>query len=179
MLSQTGNINAVRNYMTDELIKVYPGGTRRRNVETVIKAMTNLTRVEHDPTELYTRGQLVPMSEIEHQNRMANQTNSPIIQHSPILRSMQQVPLDGQEDWMARLNYRNLQKTYEEGAAQGWSSDIHGHPIPGLAHGAEFGTKLPKGVESPAPTVETIVAPKAPKPSKIRFPSLNIFRSAK
>jgi DNA-directed RNA polymerase subunit beta' len=179
MLSQTGNINAVRNYMTDELIKVYPGGTRRRNVETVIKAMTNLTRVEHDPTELYTRGQLAPMSEIEHQNRMANQTNSPIIQHSPILRPMTQVPLDGQEDWMARLNYRKLQETYEEGAAQGWSSDIHGHPIPGLAHGAEFGVRLPKGVESPAPTVETIVAPKAPKPSKILFPSLNFFRSSK
>ena len=55
---------------------------------------------------------------------------------------MNKVPLTGQEDFLARLNYQRLQDTYQEGAAQMWSSDIHGHPISGIAHGAEFGYKL-------------------------------------
>lgn len=165
MLEQTGNIHAVRGYMTDELMKVYPGSTRRRNVETVVRAMTNLSRVEHAPGHPeYTRGQMTSLSELEHNNRLARQNNMPTVQHTPLLRPMTQMPLDSQEDWMARLNYRKLQETFEEGAAQGWSSDIHGHPIPGLAHGAEFGTKMPTGVQEPAPRMDTIPTFKAPAP---------------
>jgi DNA-directed RNA polymerase subunit beta' len=165
MLEQTKNIHAVRGYMTDELMKVYPGGTRRRNVETVIRAMTNLSRVEHAPGHPeYTRGQLTPLSELEHKNRTARQGGMPPIQHTPLLRPMTQMPLDGQEDWMARLNYRKLKETFQEGAAQGWASDIHGHPIPGLAHGAEFGTKMPTGMQEPAPRMDAISTPKTPEP---------------
>lgn len=171
MLQQTGNMKAVRNYLTDELMKVYPGGTRRRNIETVIRAMTNVTKIESDPTNTYIRGQLVPLSEVEHQNRLAAQAGLPSIVHSPELKSMTQVPLEGQEDWMARLNYRKLQQTYEEGASQGWTSDIHGHPIAGLAHGAEFGTRLPKQVEVAAPLVETLVPPKPKQPSALPKPT--------
>jgi hypothetical protein len=44
------------------------------------------------------------------------------------------------ENWMARLNTKDLAKTIREGASRGWSSDIHGtHPIPGYVYGAEFG----------------------------------------
>ena len=41
---------------------------------------------------------------------------------------------------MSRLNYRELKKTFMEGGAQGWKSDLHGtSPIPGLVRGTEFG----------------------------------------
>jgi DNA-directed RNA polymerase subunit beta' len=152
MLDQTKNIHAVRGYMTDELMKVYPGGTRRRNIETVIRSMTNVTKIDSAPSDSeFLRGQMVPLSEIESHNRLATRAGMSTVKHTPLLRPMTQTPLDGQEDWMARLNYRKLQETYEEGAAQGWSSDIHGHPIPGLAHGAEFGIRQPKGIKPTTP----------------------------
>lgn len=168
MLAQTGNVHAVRGYMTDELMRVYPGGTRRRNIETVVRAMSNLTKVEHAPTHTaYTRGEYAPLAEVEHENRLSRQAGLPEIHHTPRLRPLTQMPLDSQEDWMARLNYRELKKTFTEGAAQGWSSDIHGHPIPGLAHGAEFGTRMPNGVQEPAPRLETIPTPKFPEPKPL------------
>ena len=169
MLQQTKNISAVRGYMTEELKKVYPDGIRRRNIETVVKALTNLARVNHDPSNEFIRGESVRMSELEHRNLMAGQDSGSFINFTPLLRPMTEIPLEAQEDWMAKLNYTKLQQTYTEGAAQGWSSDIHGHPIPGLAHGVEFGTKLPRGVEPPG-MMETVSPLKIPK--VVQTPSL-------
>jgi DNA-directed RNA polymerase subunit beta' len=142
LLAQTRNMSKVRAYMTDEIDTAYGGMVRRRNIETVVKAMTNLTHVNSAPAESgMMRGQTVPLSEVEAFNAEARAAGRPTITHTPQLRSMTQVPLSGQEDWMARLNYQRMKETYQEGAAQGWASDIHGHPIPGLAHGAEFGMR--------------------------------------
>jgi DNA-directed RNA polymerase beta subunit len=61
------------------------------------------------------------------------------IVHAPFLKSVTQQPLM-KKDWMGVLGYRYLSKALQEGASQGWSTDLHGtHPIPALAHGAEFG----------------------------------------
>jgi hypothetical protein len=63
------------------------------------------------------------------------------------------MPLLGQEDWMARMNYQQLKNTVIEAAGQGWGSDIHGlHPIPGMVIGTEFG-KPREGVGPPRPGV--------------------------
>jgi DNA-directed RNA polymerase beta subunit/DNA-directed RNA polymerase beta' subunit len=159
LLEHTGNMNIVRNYITDEIEKVYGSDTKRRNIETVVKAMTNVTHIDDSAGHpSYLRGQLAPLSLIEHENREATKAGLPTIQHTPMLRPMKQVPLEVQEDWMARMNYQRLEHTMREGAAQGWHSDIHGHPIPGLAHGAEFGLRLLPG-ESDAPRQATLANP--------------------
>jgi hypothetical protein len=143
LLAQTKSIGRVRNYMTDELMKkeLYGGlGVRRRNVETVIKGMTNLSEVtDAPPHSPFMRGEHVPLSEIEAHNARAEAEGHETVKHSPKLKPMEQAPLAGVEDWLARLNYQRLKETYTEGAAQGWKSNIKKHPIPGLAHGAEFG----------------------------------------
>ena len=77
---------------------------------------------------------------------------------------MDKVPLSGKEDWMARLNFQRLKDTLIEGGAQNWKSDIHGHPIPGLAHGAAFGLQAPKTAAISSPF------PKPPKPVKLPAP---------
>lgn len=142
ILATTKNMGAVRSYITDEILSIYPKGVRRRNVETVVHAMTNVTHIDHAPGHPeYTRGQLVPLSKVDAANREAAKTGEPVIHHTPMLKSITEVPLSIQEDWMARANYRKLKQTYEEGAAQAWSSDIHESTIAGLAHGAEFGLK--------------------------------------
>lgn len=143
ILKLTGNMNAVRSYLVDETDEAYGGLTKRRNIEAVVRAATNLAQVEAAPGHPeYTRGQRVPLNELEDVNRRAAAAGQPLVIYTPILKPMQQMPTEGREDWMGRLNFQRLERTFEEGAAQGWSSDIHGSTIAGLAHGAQFG--LPK-----------------------------------
>jgi len=173
ILAITKNMGAVRTHIADSLNELYvetTGNERRRNIETVIRAMTDLTRVD-DPGDdhAYLRGQLVPMSEIERKNKELRSMNKREIKHTPQLKAMNKMPLAGQEDWMARLNFQRLEETYVEGAAQNWKSDIHGHPIAGIAHGAEFGLEPPGAVKLPnAPGVpdRMVNVPKATLPGK-------------
>lgn len=159
--------------MADSLNELYAettGNERRRNIETVIRAMTDLTRID-DPGDdhMYLRGQLVPMSEIERKNKELRAMNKREVKHTPQLKAMNKMPLAGQEDWMARLNFQRLQETYVEGAAQNWRSDIHGHPIAGIAHGAEFGLEPPGSVKVPnAPGITERISnlPKTTPPGK-------------
>lgn len=150
LLQQTKSIGRVRDYMTEELEKAYGGTARRRNIETVVKTMTNLTEVSHaHPDSPFRRGQVAPLSEVEAYNAEAHELGHEPVSHSPRLRALTQIPLSGSEDWMARLNYQRLKETYTEGGAQSWKSDIHAHPVPGLAHGAEFGLQPVRALKPP------------------------------
>lgn len=148
MLRLTGNLGAVRGYLADELDKAYNYDgdgkkktlTGRRNIETVVRATTNLTMIENPNGHSdLLRGQYVPLYEVEHRNRLAAESGQPQILHTPQLRGLNEMPLMAREDWMGRLNYQRLARTFEEGGAQGWSSDIHGSTFAGVAHGAEVG----------------------------------------
>jgi DNA-directed RNA polymerase subunit beta' len=137
---------AVQNYLTNELHGgLYEKeGVRRRNVEVVVRALTNLTKIVDPGHGPFLHGDIAPHSVVEEHNRTLGKGRKPVV-HEPILRNIEQVPLTGTSNWMARLNYRDLQKTIQEAASQGWKSNIHGnHPIPGLAYGKEFG-KPPTG----------------------------------
>ena len=163
LLNNTKSMSKVRNHITGSLMGAYAGDCRRRNVETVIRAMTNVTRID-DPgahSDL-NRGQYTSLSEIEHRNKEAKATGQALIQHTPTLKPMDKVPITVQEDFLGRLNYQRMKDTYLEGAAQQWSSNIHGHPIAGIAHGAEFGFKLPKGTQNPPQTNNPFAPPKLP-----------------
>jgi DNA-directed RNA polymerase beta' subunit len=145
MLPLTG-INKVQGYMAGQLYDIYKGeGIRRRNIETVVKSMTNLTQVK-DPGDHreYLRGDFVPTSQVQALNkRLATAKKKPVV-HTPVLKGVKTLPLDMQTDWMARLNHENLNATIVDAANQGWTSNIHGqHPVPALAYGAEFGKKKP------------------------------------
>jgi len=140
------NINTVRNYLTDEVHTAYKdSGVQRRNAEAVIRAITNLGVVRDpagDPTLL--KGDLVSVSQMEARNRKSKKP----VAFRPVLRGVNQTPLDMQTDWMARMQYQRLQDTVVDAALKNWGSDIHGmHPVPGMAYGAEFG-KPPLGVTS-------------------------------
>jgi DNA-directed RNA polymerase subunit beta' len=145
-LLKSTDMPTVQNYLTNEMHGgLYEKeGVRRRNVEVVVRAMTNLTKVVDPGHSNYAHGDIVPHSVVEEHNRAVGKGKKPIA-HEPILRNIEQVPLTGSKDWMARLNYRELHSTLQQAAAQGWKSDLHGsHPIPGLAYGKEFG-KPPAG----------------------------------
>ncbi len=150
LLEATKNIHAVRGYLTNEALSAYGNSgvkLRRRNVETVVKAMTNVARVEHAPDHPeYLRGQLIALDHVENLNREAKKQGLAPIEHVPVLKSMEQVPLTHSEDFLARANYRRLKDTFTEAASQAWTSDIHGSNVAGLAHGAEFGLRKPQAL---------------------------------
>ena len=148
LLRLTGNLGAVRGYLTDELDRAYNYDetgkkkplTGRRNIETVVRATTNLTMIDNpNGQDGVLRGQYVPLAEIEHRNREAAAEGQPLIAHTPQLRGLNEMPLLAREDWLGRLNFQRLERTFQEGGAQGWASDIHGSTIAGIAHGAEVG----------------------------------------
>jgi len=60
----------------------------------------------------------------------------------PVMRSLEQIPLMG-EDWVSRLAHRRLKSTLLEGAAKGWESATKGTaPYPALLYGTgTFGPK--------------------------------------
>jgi DNA-directed RNA polymerase subunit beta' len=145
MLSLTG-LNSVQSYLTNEIQDVYKNEAplSRRNTETFVRAMTNLAEVT-DPGEhpTYLRGDKVPASEVSSFNG-AQGPEKKAVQYRPVLSGVEMLPLDLQEDWVARLQSRELRNTVIDAAAEGWRTTLHStHPIPGMAYGKEFGLGKP------------------------------------
>ena len=148
----TGKIENVQNQMVNELHQIYGReGVRRQHVETVVKAMSNLTRVV-DPgdSDRLVHGEYQPTSKVGAMNRRLVKAGKKPVQHTPIMKGIDAMPLEVQEDWMAKLNHNRLRQSITEGAATGASSQLHGlHPIPGMAYGAEFGMTKKQVLKKP------------------------------
>ena len=144
LLKTTKDIHAVQNYLTNELNTLYEKeGVRRRNVEVVVRALTNLTKVRDPGHSEYLHGDVLPRSVVEEHNRNLPKGHKPI-DHAPILKGISEIP-EQSSNWLGRLNFQELHSTLQQAAAMGLKSDLHGsHPIPGMAYGAEFG-KPPVG----------------------------------
>lgn len=139
------DIHTVQNYLTNELYNsIYKDErVRRRNIETVVRAMTNYTRVMDPGDSHHLHGDRMHRTVAEEYNRNLPAGGNPIV-HRPLLKGMHQMALDSHEDWMARLNFEQLRNTLLEGTAKGWKTDLHGsNPIPAYAYGAEFGLGTP------------------------------------
>lgn len=138
----TGSMERVQGFLTDELHRIYaPEGVRRQNVETVVRSMGELTKVR-DPGDAQDvlKGEYRNASHIRAINRDLAKQNKRTIEHSPILKGIDVLPLVVQEDWMAKMMHQKLKSTILEAAATGAVSNIHGlHPVPGMAYAAEFG----------------------------------------
>jgi DNA-directed RNA polymerase subunit beta' len=138
----TNNMERVQNYLTDELHGIFKNeGVRRQHIETVVKGMSNLTRVRSPGgASGILKGEYQPTSKVRAVNSQLVKSGKKPITHAPIMKGIDVMPRAMQEDWMAKLNYNRLTKTLTDAAAEGSASDLHGlHPIPGAAYGAEFG----------------------------------------
>lgn len=135
------DIHHVQNYLTNELYNsIYKDErVRRRNIETVVRSLTNYAQIKDPGHSHYDVGDYALRTVLEEHNRNLKPGQKPI-EHEPVLKGAQQMALDSHEDWMARLNFQELRHTILEGASRGWRSHLHGmNPIPPYAHGAEFG----------------------------------------
>jgi len=137
----TNDMEQVQNFLVNELHSIYGDDVRRQHIEMAVKAMGNLTKVR-DPgdAEGILRGEFQPASEVRAINRELIKAGKKPIEHSPVLKSIDYMPLSVQEDWLAKLQHTHLRETMLEAAATGARSNLHGiHPVPGAAYGAEFG----------------------------------------
>jgi len=138
----TGSIETVQNHLADQLHSLYKSeGIKRQHVETVVKAMSNLSEVAAPGDyEGVLRGEFHPTSKLIAVNKRLIREGKKPIEHKPVLKGVDIMPLAVQEDWMAKMQHIKLNQTLLDAAATGGRSSIHGmHPIPALAYGAEFG----------------------------------------
>lgn len=138
----TGSMEKVQNHLANEVYGLYKQeGIKRRAVEMVVKAMSNLTEVV-DPGDHpdLLRGEYRPMSSVYKMNHDLAAAGKKLIEHKPVMKGVEVMPRELHEDWMAKLQHNHLRETLQDAAATGGVSHIHGtHPIPGIAFGAEFG----------------------------------------
>jgi hypothetical protein len=138
----TGSIDRVQNHLASEVYKLYKDqGIKRRTVEVLVKAMSNLTKVI-DPGDHphILRGEFHPLSVVQRMNSELVKAGERPIEHEPTLKGVNMMPLAVQEDWMAKLQHEKLSGTLMDAAAMHGVSNIHGlHPVPGMAYGSEFG----------------------------------------
>jgi len=136
----TGNMERVQHMLVDELSSIYGSDVRRQHVETLVHAMGNLTRIKDPGNSDKITGELQPVNRIRAINRQLVKDRKDPIQHAPILKGIEVLPLEAQDDWLAKLQHVKLKSTLLESAAVGASANLHGlHPVGPLASGHEFG----------------------------------------
>lgn len=148
----TNSMATVQNHMVTELHDIYGReGVRRQHTETVVRALSDLTRVV-DPGqhENMVKGQFASRALVQQQNKQLVAQGLQPIKHTPVMKGIDVMPLEVQEDWMAKLNHERLRGSLIESAALGATSNLHGtNPIPGMAYGAEFGMTQQHAFDKP------------------------------
>lgn len=140
-LLRTKGLEATQDWMVNRIGKIYEKeDVLRRHVELAVRSTTGTVEV-HDPGDhpSILRGDHMQKTVVDEINNSVLKGRNPI-RTAPMLKAMESVTAARQGDWMARLQTNQLQKHIITAASLGERSDIHGlHPIPGLAHGEEFG----------------------------------------
>jgi DNA-directed RNA polymerase subunit beta' len=148
----TNNMATVQNHVVTELHDIYGAeGVRRQHTETVVRALGDLTRVidsgDHDT---FIKGQFASRAKVQSANKQLVAQGLQPIKHTPVMKGIDVMPLEVQEDWMAKLNHERLSSRLIESAALGATSNIHGtNPIPAMAYGAEFGMTQQHAFDKP------------------------------
>lgn len=146
-LLKTRGIEATQDWMVDRVGQIYAReGVLRRHVELTVRNSTGTVRVV-DPGShpSILRGDHLQKTVVDEINRTTLHGKKPLVVE-PVLESTETITSLKQPDWMGRLQSNRIPQHIQTAAALGEKSDIHGlHPIPGLAYGAEFGTRRPAG----------------------------------
>ncbi|MGA1353569.1 MAG: hypothetical protein ACO32I_02100 [Candidatus Limnocylindrus sp.] len=141
-LLEYAGMDKVRDYLVTELHDVYgASGVRVRNVETIVRQMTSCVEVISDPEFEFTPGEVIARTRALKINEERAEDKLPPIRTKPVLKDVDStVQVMAEGDFLAAMNYQELQKVLRNAAVYGSKSDMHGtNPIPGLVYGAEFG----------------------------------------
>ncbi len=148
----TANMSTVQNQLVTELHDVYGAeGVRRQHTEAVVRSLSDVTRVvASGSSDSYLKGQFTSRSQLQAKNKQLLAAGLQPVEHIPVLKGIETMPLEVQEDWMAKLNHRGIRGSLMDSAAIGATSNLHGvNPVPGMAYGAEFGMNQTHSFEAP------------------------------
>jgi len=139
-------INAVRDYLTHALKnEIYKDDTdiRRRNIETVVRNLTNHTKVTDPGDSHHMIGDLVHITQVEDFNSKISPKQKPI-RHAPIIEGISQAAVHKDEDYLSRFNFRYIKENLLQAASQSWSTHLKGNnPVAPFAAGTIGADKLP------------------------------------
>lgn len=135
IMAATGDITKVQDYLAGRLNDLFRReGIQRRNVEMLVKSMTENVEVTDPGGAPFLPGQRIPRQQAERIRR-----DFPDLKFRAVLRGIDIAPREMREDFMSRLNFNNLHTVLSESAQIGAESNFHGHnPIPALAVGKGF-----------------------------------------
>jgi DNA-directed RNA polymerase subunit beta' len=141
-LLEATDMDQVRSYLVDSLQEVYStSGVRRRNVETVVRNLTNTVKVVEDPAFEYSPDEVISETAALKENAERLKMGQPALKYKAVVKGIDEAVMAvAGYDWLARMNHIELENTIRKGVAHGYLSKIHGaNPLAGIAYGAEFG----------------------------------------
>lgn len=122
-------------FLVDEIDKINDGKLDKRDIETIVRGITNTTRImDSGDHPNYVTGDVAQLTAIESQNEIIKKKGGRPVKHEPFLTPTGiQAKAKSSEDWIARLAHNRIRKVLEDGTTMGWKSTIDpikGHPLP-------------------------------------------------
>ncbi len=139
-------IDAVKHYLTGALKnEIYKDDTdiRRKNIEVVVRNLTNMTAIKDPGDSQYMTGDKVHLSHVNDFNSKIGPHQNPI-KHEPLIEGISQAAEHKDEDYLSRFNFRQIKQNLLQGASQSWSTHAHGlNPVGPYAMSTISADKLP------------------------------------
>ena len=128
-------IDAAREQLVESVFGIYKSeGILRRNVETLVRAMTNSVRIMNPADSPFVRGEDVTETAVRKWSRDNPEAKAPVYEH--VLHGSAQAPLHVHEDALGKLGFQRIRSTVTAMAAEGEQANLAGdHPIPKLLYG--------------------------------------------
>jgi DNA-directed RNA polymerase subunit beta' len=134
MLKYKG-MKETQKFLVKEIDKINDGKLDKRDIETIVRGISNTTRVLNsgDNTNLVA-GDVTQLTTVEKWNKDAGKIGAKPVKHEPFLTPTGiQAKAQASENWIARLAHNRIKRVLEEGTTQGWKTTIDpekGHPLP-------------------------------------------------
>lgn len=133
-------IDAVQEYMTDELANVFEakgksGDMKRRTFENVISGLTSTVQVtdagdsDVTPFTFMNKNKVIKINNDLLRKAVSNGETPNLIQSNSILKSSKQMPLEKDHEWLAQTDYRHIKDQLMRSAAIGATSDVAGRNV--------------------------------------------------
>ena len=133
---ELNGLRETQKYLMDSISKINEHKLDKRDIETIVRGITNTSKVEDPGDSGYTPGDNIPHTTAEWMNKELKKKGLKPIKHKPFLTPL---GIGGKptisEDWLNRFTHSRLKDVFMEGAAQGWKTDIRkdeGSPLPDL-----------------------------------------------
>ena len=134
MLKYKG-MKETQKFLVNEIDKINDGKLDKRDIETIVRGITNTTRVlDSGDNPNLVPGDVAQLTSVEDQNSKIMKQGGRPVKHEPFLTPTGiQAKAQASEDWVARLAHNRIKRVLEEGTTMGWKSTIDpkkGHPLP-------------------------------------------------